>query len=1245
MSIDGIDGFDMAGGFDEVGSDLMGQLGQLQPEMLSGFGADVVTPAMNPMLTNNLAALALKSPHAARAIEAAMSSPAVSFYATDEGIDGADLHGIAMASRRRPMSEAKRFAQKLDPSNVACCAIMGFGLGYHCGTLLEQLGRVGVVMCFEPDVGMLRAVLEKIDYSAMFKTGRFFLFTQADDSVVISQAFTGIEAVIGMGVEIMNHPPSSQRLAESSKVFGVGFTTVLKATRTHVMTTLANSRVSFRNALMNLDVYSASAGIESLKDTQKGKPAIVVSAGPSLAKNIELLRDPAVRDSMVIIAVQTVLRQLLENGIKPHFVAALDYHEISKRFYEGITAEDVKGVRLIAEAKANPAIFDAFPGEVLCVSDTILDDLIGDELRKDMGSLESGGTVAHLCYYFARFLGCDPVIFIGQDLGFSDGQYYSAGAAIHQVWSGELNPHNTLEMMEWQRIIRMKGLISKRTDIHGRSIYLDEQMSAYLAQFESDFERDQQRGLRVIDATEGGVMKAHTQIMPLDKAIELYGSGGKLSLAQTDHLGDQSETHRLAVEQRVDQIIRDGKLIAEYSDETIRLLKKINKHQQDQKRVNKLIGQVQSIRDKVVKFEVAFRFTEAVNQVGVLNRMKQDREINLGGEINTMERQRLQVKRDITNVTWTRDAALAMVEQLESAKSAFRGESVKETTDRPEDQKADGSSVSRTTCVHAAVLVDPDFGGLGTRRDLREKIANGMNALEITIARLDQSSELDAITIITPEPDVIGRMVESIQTRLPMQVVGVDRQKFRSHAKRAGAARMQSSECWRGSIGMLSVYDEQFHPSLVWQVMNDHHIDAVAIVGGDWAMIDSGLVDKTVARFRIQDSDKRIAFSQAVPGLGTMVVDRETIGMFAQTDADGARRNPLTTIGALVGYIPTVPQFDPIAKGICVDVPIVMRDVGVRLIADSSNRIAMMRDAYETMNSSPIAALSETGIEYVGQLSEKHERACPQRIVIETCTGRLIGGDWGQWKRGSPEPIERKAISFEHTHELLKEIASMRDDATVVFDGVGDPLMHPQAIELVELAKECGIACVELRTDLSRERFDVSKLMDSGLDILSVDILAETRERYVGVCNADRLEAVYGQVQTIFDSMRSDSACSMWFVPRLTRCDAVYEDIEAFFDKWLMLCGSAVIDPLPCDVDDQLVKALPNPARRNEQLTRSTLRVRCDGVVVDQNHHELSEINVFEAGVEQTYRQVCSVNKSTLVESKPSVLVADESAA
>ena len=75
-------------------------------------------------------------------------------------------------------------------------------------------------------------------------------------------------------------------------------------------------------------------------------------------------------------------------------------------------------------------------------------------------AIPPGATVAHLSVSLAEFLGCATVVLVGQDLGFTDGLYYCPGTAVHRVWDAELSPWNTLEMMEWQRIARMRGACS-----------------------------------------------------------------------------------------------------------------------------------------------------------------------------------------------------------------------------------------------------------------------------------------------------------------------------------------------------------------------------------------------------------------------------------------------------------------------------------------------------------------------------------------------------------------------------------------------------------------------------------------------------------------------------------------------------------------------------------------------------------------------------------------------------------------
>lgn len=1185
----------------------------------SGLGATQGDPAM---LERNLRVLAARSPSESERIRQSHARGDVEFIQSEEGLS-ASVAGIALASLRRPLREGKTLASRIDPERVAVAGVLGFGLGYHCSAILERLGPTSLVVCFEPDVALLCSVLSRIDCTALFGSGRFFLVCDSQDRVRMAQVLGGNEALVALGVQLINHPPSKARLGDMGDAFGKTLTGELRAARTHVITTLANARVSFRNGIMNLDHYLRTAGISGLKDSCLGKAAIVVSAGPSLHKNIDLLCDPGVRDRFVIVAVQTVLKPLLARGIRPHFVAALDYHEVSGRFYEGLTPEDVEGVRLVAEARANPVILDAFPGEVLCPSDELLDTLLGE--TSDRGKICDGATVAHLCYSFARYLGCDPVVLMGQDLGFSDGQYYAAGAAIHHVWGSELSGHRTLEMFEWERVARMRAHLHRREDIHANPIYIDEQMCSYLSQFERMFAADTQRGLRTIDASEGGVRKRCTETMTLREAITLFGRGdATLGLVAS---AARSPGRLGSAEGRIRGIREDCLRIATLSERSMGVLEQMLCLQHDQRRVTSLIEKMNADRDEVMAMRGAFTLVEYVNQIAVLNRMKRDRTIALrstGAE--PIERQRMQIERDIENVRWTRDAAVSVADQLGHALAVLAGTGAKQTSDQPERESLSNDASTRARdCVHAVVLADPELGGLGNRRTLGARLlatgSGGLNVLQTTISRLDRCEQIDAITIITPDATGARQLLGSVKTRHVLDIVEIDAGVLREHTRRVGSARAQSHSCWRGSLGMLCVYDELAHPGQLAHVMQTRGIDAAALIGADWAMVDAGLIDETVVRIRQQHSEKRIAFSQACVGLGTMVIDRNTVQSLADAVTVNGRRNPMATLGALVSYLPMAPQADPIVRGVCVQIDPALRDAGLRAIADTVERFEAMRRAYEFIAD----PLSADAIRCAQTLGQTGRASSPRVLVLETCTGRLLGGDWGRWKRGSLEAIERKPVSIADAHAMLRQLCGLREDATVVFDGVGDPLMHPGALDLIALAKEDGVASVELRTDLIREGIDPRTLLESGLDVLGVDVVADQALAYRDLTGVDGFDRVCDRLQVLYDSLQRDGH-PLWLAARMTRCERTLDQVESFYDKWLMLTGCAIIDPLPAFVRNQRVAQLPIPGWRIKQLEREIMRVRCDGVVIDRDARPVSaqgtEINAIYEGVEKAYQRL-----------------------
>jgi hypothetical protein len=1174
------------------------------------------------LLERNLTALAQRSPREAELIRQAAPKAGVEFVETDEGLS-ATLAGVALASKRRPLSEANKLAQTIENEEVALIGVEGFALGHHCTRLLSHLGNLGVVVCYEPDAALMRRVLSRIDHTELFSSGRFFLISDPGDAVRCNEILTGNEALVGMGVRLLAHPPSKARLGETGDRFGQTLTTALRAARTHVVTTLANARVSFRNAVMNLDHYVRTEGIAQLHNACAGKAAIVVSAGPSLEKNLELLRDPVVRERFVIVAVQTVLKPMLAMGIRPHFVAALDYHEVSGRFYEGLSAADVEGVRLIAEPKANPVILDAFPGEVICPREEVLDRLLGESLYTDRGELPAGATVAHLCYSFARYLGCDPVILIGQDLGFSDGQYYANGAAIHDVWGSELGAHRSLEMLEWERVVRMRANLQRREDVFGKAIYSDEQMCSYLAQFEQMFKHDTARGLRVVDASEGGVRKQGAEVMTLREAIDLFGN---TPIRLTDGIGRKSDAPiGQEVFDRLDALISNCETIERLSVESISTLGDMLEHQHDQRRVGSLIERVNKAKEQVMARRDAFSIIESVNQVAVLRRMKRDRVIKLRSkDAEPMERQRLQIERDISNVEWTRDAARSVGEQITQLKDILSGRAEKVTSDQPETEHESSSGIEtrKRDRVHAMVIVDPEFGGLGTKRTLGARLlpesVGGHNTLQTTLARLNRCAQVDAITIVTPDALGVRELLGSMPLTHTLDIVEIDAGVLRSHASRVGAARMRSSSSWRGTLGYTSVFDEVAHPALLAHVMEQRSIDAAAVVGADWAMVDPKLVDRTVERLRQQQSEKRIAFSQACVGLGTMVVDRATMRSLSDALITNGRRNHFASLGALISYIPTAPQSDPIVRAVCEQISPELRDAGLRAIADSHERIGSMSRAFAAL-SDPISA---DGIECLQSLREQTKVQGPSTLVLETCSGRLIGGDWGIWRRRSRESVERAPLGIPDAHRMMRDLSGLREDCCVLFDGVGDPLMHPGAMDLVTLAKEDGVACVEMRTDLVREGIGLEEILDSGLDVLSVDVIADSREMYQHLAGIDAYDTVCDRLQLIYDATGTHP---MWLSANLTRCEQTLDQIESFYDKWLMLTGCAIIDPAPEMAIGQRIRPLRVPEWRQSQLAREIMRVRCDGVVVDEHGKALTAqgtvINAIEEGVERAYQR------------------------
>jgi len=1146
----------------------------------------------------NLRALAVRSASAAEAVRLASPRSDLSFTIADDGaITASEGEGPAarwLASRRRPLEEAERLAATVDPRASGAVAVLGFGVGHHVGVLARRMGDAGFVVCYEPDAGLLRAVLERVDCSAWLGGGTVAVLMECDPAS-LSRGIAGAEGILSLGVKIVEHPASRARLGAQASRFGEELTRVVRAMRTTVVTTLVQMETTLRNLLMNFDFYAGCPGVGDLAGACAGRPAVVVSAGPSLRRNIDLLARPGVRDRVVIVAVQTVLKQLLERGIRPHFVTALDWHEISRRFYEGLTPDDVRGVTLVADAKANPAILAAFPGAIRCPADPVLDAALGGAHRHDPAALPAGATVAHLAYYLARHLGCDPVMLIGQDLAFTDGQYYGPGAAIHAVWAGEINEFNTLEMLEWQRIVRHRRLLHRVEDADGRPVYTDDQMASYLVQFERAFEEDARRGLTTIDATEGGARKRHTTPMTLAEALERCAPAGSQRIALPQAARDEAALRRgarIAADQA--RALRRGVWrVGEISRETAGLLEEMRDHHADQARVNRLIGRVQGLAREVESLGAAYELVQRLNQTGTLRRFRRDREIALDAGLTPLERQRMQIERDLENVTWLADAADAMGRMLDDTAAAMEGGAKVTRSPAP---APDGVRVTREEVRVAAVIAaDPDRGGLGTPRRLEDRFLSGLNPLALLLRRLARTERVRRVVLLAQDPDRVRAITGDAPAGLEVEVRRVEAHPLGERRHAVARARLWARSCWRGGLANQTCYDEAFEAETLAGVMRDGGIDAAVVCGADWALLDPALTDAVVERCLERPSEHRFTFTQAPPGLAPCVIER-TLAEEMASQAAGA--GPIASMGGLLGYVPVAPVLDPIAKDVCVHVDPLVRDAGVRFIPDEPSRaLALSRlaascgapaevaDAAALCRAADAAPLALAG-------------PAPQVLTLELCTGRRTGGLRARTLWGSGEAPERRPISVEAARRVLAQFGRLRRDGAVTLAGAGDPLMHPAWAEIVAIARECGVAGVHLRTNLLCEPPVVDALARSGADAVSVDLLATDAEAYRHMAGANLFEGAVENVRRLVSLAGEGGAWGgPWVVPRITRCDAVYGQVEGFYDHWLMHAWACVIDPLARPIAGDRIAPLPLPVAARDRLDRTTMTALCDGRV------------------------------------------------
>jgi hypothetical protein len=201
-----------------------------------------------------------------------------------------------------------------------------------------------------------------------------------------------------------------------------------------------------------------------------------------------------------------------------------------------------------------------------------------------------------------------------------------------------------MEMKEWERIVRNRPILRKVEDIHGRTIFTDEQMFTYLQQFERDFA---QTSATVIDATEGGARKQNTRVMSLVEALEKYATRTippeNFELHEQVDWFDSKPLAELAeqIQSRLDEIAEFKQLC----DKTRGLVIKLQELLDNPIEFNKVVMKVDEIRSIVNTHSRSLQMVCAVSALAEMRRFMHDRKLDAKHDVGT-QRAKHQLTRD-----------------------------------------------------------------------------------------------------------------------------------------------------------------------------------------------------------------------------------------------------------------------------------------------------------------------------------------------------------------------------------------------------------------------------------------------------------------------------------------------------------------------------------------------------------------------------------------------------------------------
>lgn len=464
-------------------------------EMLSGWREHIETEAYKETEEYQ------KRPTVEITVEKAYTGETISKVKTKEGV-------FYLSGRYNPQRMAERIGGKLKQADYGTIVlVIGISDGRALRELVKAASKDTLILVYEPSIDIFIHALQEYVLADIFK---------AHTMGVIIDGINGeeLENVIWQAVEVENM--SKLRpvvMGNYDRLFPEQVKktiTVLKKRienlRLHWNTRIEFTNETILNNIKNLKYMYQHYSLNALyKTLPEGVPVIVVAAGPSLDKNIELLSEA--KGKACIIACDTALKPLLRRGIEPDFFVVVD----PRKPLELFDMSEIQKIPMISGLNIPYQVMAQHVGKKVLYIDNLLMIEIMENVfepekrifRNGMCGLATGGSVATSAFSAGKFFGAKTIILIGQDLALSAEKEHAEGTLKNDR---KFNLKN-------KSLPRVEGL-------NGEMLPTLHNLKLYLEWFEKQIKNEE--SVKVVDATEGGALIHGSEVLTLREAIDTY---------------------------------------------------------------------------------------------------------------------------------------------------------------------------------------------------------------------------------------------------------------------------------------------------------------------------------------------------------------------------------------------------------------------------------------------------------------------------------------------------------------------------------------------------------------------------------------------------------------------------------------------------------------------------------------------------------------------------------------------------